>query len=434
MFILPRDTELTTGRIAQMVQRFDAEKRPRLQRWLDYYTGKQDILRKTVKDKSKPCNRIVTNYCANIVSNYQGYLTGIPVTYKSEDDLEGIQQVLSYNDVQTADSQLLQAALVYGVAYEVNYLDRDKQQRFKTLDSRECFPVYDDTLDEELLYFIRYTAVDRLCGEPTAYQVEVYDREAITRYTCGPGFAGMLQQGEPQPHYYSQVPVSVFPLNEEQVSIFDQIMTLQDAYNTLLSGEVDDFQAFCDAYLVIKGMTAGEEELAQMKENRVLLLDEGSSAEYLYKTISDTQVENMLQNINDNIHKMANSPDFNDEKFMSTTGIAMRYKLTGFENTASGICAGMKKALQKRIELICAVLSLSSGDKVWRDIDIAFTRNLPVNTLEVAQLVNLLRGLVSSKTLLAQLPFVEDPQAELEQLEGEQAQEYDLRPAGALDE
>jgi hypothetical protein len=46
-------------------------------------------------------------------------------------------------------------------------------------------------------------------------------------------------------------------------------------------------------------------------------MDSDASAEYLTKSVSDTQIENMLKNINDTIHKIANSPDFNDEKLLA---------------------------------------------------------------------------------------------------------------------
>jgi len=66
-------------------------------------------------------------------------------------------------------------------------------------------------------------------------------------------------------------------------------MTLQDAYNKLLSAEVDDFESFADAYLVLKGMMGTDpEDLADMKRNRALLLDNDAEASYLTKNISDT--------------------------------------------------------------------------------------------------------------------------------------------------
>lgn len=203
-------------------------------------------------------------------------------------------------------------------------------------------------------------------------------------------------------------------------------MSLQDAYNNLLSAEIDDFDAFADAYLILKGVVADSDDLATMKQNRVLLMDADDSAEYLTKNISDTQIQNMLQNINDQIHKMSNSPDFNDEKLMAQSGIAMKYKLIGFENVSSAIVANMTKALQKRIELICEVLNLTDGVAMWRDIKITFTRNLPENTLETAQMVNQLRGLVSDETLLSQIPFITNPTEEVERVKEQKQLNVDL--------
>ena len=203
-------------------------------------------------------------------------------------------------------------------------------------------------------------------------------------------------------------------------------MSLQDAYNNLLSAEIDDFDAFADAYLILKGVVADSDDLANMKQNRVLLMDAEDSAEYLTKNISDTQIQNMLQNINDQIHKMSNSPDFNDEKLMAQSGIAMKYKLIGFENVSSAIVANMTKALQKRIELICEVLNLTDGVTMWRDITITFTRNLPDNTLETAQMVNQLRGLVSDETLLSQIPFITNPAEEVERVKEQKQLNADL--------
>ena len=42
-----------------------------------------------------------------------------------------------------------------------------------------------------------------------------------------------------------------------------------------------------------------------------------------------------------------------------------------------------------------------------------FTRALPKNLLEISQMVSNLNGIVSQKTLLAQIPFVEDVDEEL---------------------
>jgi SPP1 family phage portal protein len=234
------------------------------------------------------------------------------------------------------------------------------------------------------------------------------------------------------PHYFQQVPFVEFRLNEEKDSIFDKIISLQDAYNELLSSEVDDFQAFTDAYLVLKGCGIAEEDAAQMRENRILMLDSEDSAEYLTKNISDTQIENMLSNINDSIHVIANSPDFNDEKFMATSGIAMRYKLVGFENTSSAIAANMTKALQRRIELLYTVIGLIAGDK-FKDVQIKFTRNLPLDNTEIINTINSLRGMLSDRTLIGLLPFVSDVDAELEAIQTQKVLNMEMYNFGGED-
>ena len=395
-----------------------------LQNYWNYYIGNQKIMRKQASDIGKPCNRVMTNYCYNIVQNYKGYLTGIDIAYTSDQELDMVFDVLNYNDCHTVDSQLLQDALIYGVAYEISYIDEEGKQRFKTLNPMTCFPIYDNTLNQDLKYAVRLYMDDLI--EKDSYIVEVYSDKWIRTYKSTMGFKSFNLIKE-EPHYFGMVPITVFQLNENRKSIFDQVITLQDAYNELLSAEVDDFQSFADAYLVLKGMMGTDpEDLADMKRNRALLLDSDADASYLTKNISDTQIQNMLANINDAIHKIANSPDFNDEKLLAQSGIAMRYKLVGFENASSAIEAEMRKALQRRIELICAIANLKGSESVWRDIKITFTRNLPTNLTETAQVVNSLRGLVSDQTLLSLLPFITDTQAEMDRLAEEKQANYSL--------
>ena len=49
-----------------------------------------------------------------------------------------------------------------------------------------------------------------------------------------------------------------------------------------------------------------------------------------------------------------------------------------------------------------------------------FTRAMPKNLLEISQYVANLWGKVSRKTLLSQIPFVEDPEEELKAVEKEE--------------
>lgn len=88
---------------------------------------------KVATDVGKPCNKIVSNYCFNIVQNYSGYLSGIPIAYSSPIDISEIIKVLNYNDYKSEDTELLRQALIYGRAFEVAYIDEFSQIRFKLL-------------------------------------------------------------------------------------------------------------------------------------------------------------------------------------------------------------------------------------------------------------------------------------------------------------
>ena len=433
MFLLDKEKILDSSTIGKIINKFNTSVRPTLQKYWDYYNGKQAILNKKATDTGKPCNKIVVNYCNSIVNNFLGYIAGIPVSYSNE-DFDDVLAILKYNDVVNEDTELLRNALIFGMSFEINYVDENGKQRFKVLDSRECIPVYDNTLNNELLYVIRFYEEDLISEQiEQKYIVEVYGKETVKRYRSDSGFSS-FELLEERPHFFAQVPVTVFSLNKDEDSVFKQVITLQDSYNQLLSDSVDDFQAFCDSYLVLKGCVADDDDLESMKQNRVLMLDPDSSAEYLTKSISDTQIQNLLSGVNDKIHKIANCPDLNDENFAAQTGIALRLKLVGFENAAASIESYMRKALTKRIELISEILKLTDIERVWRDVNITFTRNLPFDLTEAVNTVNMLRGIVSTKTLLSLLPFVKDVDKEMEEVQKEKEANMSLYSFGMEEE
>lgn len=430
MFCVNKDEELSILLLQKMINKFRVEVEPKLKKYKNYYDGKQAILNKNYTDASKPCSRVVTNYCQDIADAYCGYLASPNyISYNSFNDITSIMEVLNYNDYQSEDSDFLLDALKYGIAYELMYLDNEAQVRFRLINPLTAFAIFDDTLTGDLLYFVRmYKAND--WNESDTYNVDVYSDYSIKHYTMA-GYNGNLTFVAEEAHHFSQCPANVFSLPDEK-AIFDCILSLQDAANEILSDEIDDYSAFCDAYLSLTGADIDAEGVAMMKENRVLVLPEGAAAAWLTKNANDTQVENILKRIHDNIYRIAKCPDFSSETFVGgvSSGIAIRYRLTGMETRAAAICARMKKALQRRIEIICGIASLKLGEEVFRDIDISFTRNIPEDNTSIVNLVNALKGTVSDATLLAQIPFVKDVQAELEAVKTQKQENISLYSFG----
>ena len=431
MFYLNKDTELSVVLLNKMINRFRLNEEPKLKRYKNYYDGIQQILNKSYSDASKPCSRTVINYCKNIVDSYCGYLaTPGYISYSSQEDIEEVMNILRYNDYQAEDSDFLLDALVYGTAAELMYIDNKGQTRFRLINPTTCFGIYDDSLTGDLMYFVRmYKAND--WDESDTYNVDVYSDFNIKHYTMS-GANGYLQFVEEEPHYFSQCPANIFILPDEK-SIFDCVVGLQDAANELLSAEIDDYSAFCDAYLALCGVDADAEDIQMMKENRVLVLPDGATASWLTKSANDAQVENILKRIHDSIYRVAQCPDFSSETFVGgvSSGIAIKYRLTGMETRAGKIEAQMKKALQRRVEIISGIASLKLGEEVFRDIEIEFKRNIPEDTTAIINMINSLKGTVSDATLLAQVPFISDVNAELEALKIQREENMELYGFGS---
>ena len=417
MFYLNKNIPLDAAILSKMINRFNIEVKPKLTKNKKYYDGIQTILNKTYADASKPCSRTIINYCKNIADSYAGYLaTPGYISYTSDNDIEEIMDILRYNDYQAEDSDFLLDALVYGVAAELMFIDETGHTRFRLINPTSCFGVCDDSLTGDLLYFVRIYAASEWDNSNT-YFVDVYSDTSITQYKMS-GEHGQLIFIDDQPHFFSQVPANIFTLPDEK-SIFDCIITLQDAANEIVSAEIDDYNAFCDAYLTLIGVDADNDDVAAMKQNRILLLPEGAAAQWLTKNSSDTQVENILKRIQDSIYRIAACPDFSSETFVGgvSSGVAIRYRLTGMETRAGKIEGAMKKALQRRVEIIAGIASLKLGEEVFRDINIDFKRNIPEDNASLINMINSLKGTVSDATLLGMLPFVDDVNAELEALE-----------------
>ena len=114
MFYLNKNAELTPDLLYKVINKFNLNVLPKLQKYKNYQDGVQAILNKSYVDTSKPISRVVTNYCADIVSSYCGYIASPGyISYSSDNEIDSIMDCLRYNDYQDEDADFLNDALVY---------------------------------------------------------------------------------------------------------------------------------------------------------------------------------------------------------------------------------------------------------------------------------------------------------------------------------
>ncbi len=412
-------SELTTKKVQSLINTH-GDFLARYELLFDYYIGKHVIQNRDV-DPNKPNNKLVNNFAEYITNVKNGYFMGKPVTYQMKDTaiMDDILNILVSNNEEDNNSELSKLASIYGHAFEYHWVDKDGNPRFKYVPPTEMFMVYGVDVEETPIGAIRYY-ITGTCEEKTTY-AELYTSEK-TVYFKGEGKEDLIKTKE-IPHIYKDIPVVEFKNNDERLGDFENVITLIDAYEVVLSDSVNEVQYFNDAYLVIRNLLMTDEsDIHDMKNNRIITLDENGEAEWLVKEINDGHIQNVLNRIQKDIHRFSETPSLTDEEFSGNlSGVAIKFKLWGLEQDSVNKERKFKKGLQKRFELLSNTNAVKTGKSFdWKDVKIKFTRNIPTNVLEQSQIVANVNGVVTKRTLLSILPFVENVNDELEELEKEE--------------
>lgn len=425
-YYFPQDKALAAPIIKRFIDKDRAENARKMKLY-DYYMGKHSILQRAYEDPSKPNNKVVNPYANYITTMMTGYFIGEPVEYTSDDEaiLEELRKIFEYNDEPSVNKEIAKWQSICGEGYEILYIDRDGNTRFKALPALGMIPIYNDDIDEDLLYVIRYWTAYDIERDENINFVEVYSRFDITKYRDD--ISG-LRQIEQKYHVFGQVPVTPYYNNTECQGDFELVISEIDAYDSFESDSVNEADYFADSYLVLSGMEGtNAEDIADMKSNRVLLFPEGGSGTWLTKSVNDAWIENEKKRLDQDIHKFSFCPPMTDENFaQNASGVAMRYKLMGLEDKTGVKETEFEKGLRRRIELIYGILRKVNGDMNYLDINIVFTRNLPQDLASLVDTVVKLDGVISDESRLALLPLDLDMSAELEAVEEKKLQNYSL--------
>ena len=412
---IDKDTPLTGDLVKWIIDKHKSEKN-RISELRNYYNNKNEIMNRQYIDKNKPMNKLSHPFASYITNMATGYFLGNPISYNSENEdlLERILDIFKYNDEADNNTTLAKYSSIGGYAVELLYIDENSKARFKALSGDEVAIVYDNTLEENILYAVRYFEEDVPGENKTKTTINVYTSNTIQTYQLEDSEITLIDEAV---HYFNDVPVTVYINNDELYGDFERVKGLIDAYDKTQSDTANDFEYFTNALLVISGVLIEDEEGLNFKDNRVInFAGTDGKAEYLLKNINDSALENYKNRLVEDIHKFAQIPNLTDEQFAgNVSGESMKYKLMGLENIVSVKEAKFKKGLMRRIELLCNFLNIATNDlMLYTDIQPVFTRNKPKNELELANMVKGLYGILSDETLISILPFIENSKEEIE--------------------
>ena len=424
VFITNKD-ELSTSDIITLmyeIEKFDNKYKTNS----DYYYGKHAILNRTFDDASKPNNKVVTNIPKYITQVRTGYFSSAPMSIDSinEQFLEDIRAVLDNNDFKHIFSQLDTYCSIYGHAFLVMYLDDNSEIRIRPQKPTEWIMVYDNSLEQKPKFAIRYYCWLDDIDNQQMYDIELWTDREIIVYEGSPI---TLQEVSRRDHYFGRLPVIEFMENESRHGAYEDVINLIDAYELMLSDTANTVSYFSDCYLILEGMDQTDpEEIEQMKNNRILLIPEGTSASFLQKNINETYNENLIKRLQEQIFVVACTPLLSDSSFSSnSSGVAIQFKLYSMEKSIQNKENIFNAGFNKMFELIKTILNIRGATYTEEDkILLTFTRSLPLDLTSLADSISKLRGIVSNKTLMSQLDFVTDVKLEQEQMDKERQEEF----------
>jgi len=203
----------------------------------------------------------------------------------------------------------------------------------------------------------------------------------------------------------------------------ERVKSLIDHYDRTLSDASSEISQTRLAYLILRGLGLDEEEIQNVKKNGAFeLFDKEQDVSYLTKDVNDTMIENHLNRLEKNIMRFSQSVNFNSEEFSGNVPvIGMQLKLMALENKCMKFERKFSAFLRYQFKVLLGMWKYKreviTDDDDYLDIDFVFTRNIPVNKLEEAQVLATLNGQVSDETRYANSSLIPDPAIEIERKE-----------------
>lgn len=450
MIVRTKDIQITAEVVKGVLSEFTKDVLPRMEKLADAYMGSGAITKRT-RATGLPNNKLVHAFPRYIVTMASGYLVGQPVKYTDEKQQEAIaalEEAHKGSNIDSVDAELAENASTYGVGVCICYVDEESKPKAAALNPKEAFVVYDDTVEHRPMFGVRWMDKFDEKGKKTGVTVYVHTKNEEQVYEGKTIQALAAVENKGKTHQFGGVPVVEFWNNAQERGDFEPVLSLIEAYDVLESDRVNDKQQFTDAVLLLTGCTlAGEEDEAVVEEEdgeevktkrdprtpaqRLLeektlsLPDTEAKAEWLVKKSDESGAETLKNALKSDIHKMSMIPDMTDEHFAANaSGVAMRYKLLGLEQLTMTKERWFREGLRARLRLFAHFLSvLAKGNLDPEAVKITFTRSLPVNETEIAAMVAQLSGIAPQKTLLGQLPFIEDVDEAVAELEVEKVKE-----------
>ena len=428
----------------KLIEKYDGLDAVRLKKAevaLRYYLGDNDIMYRKPKDKcEEPLrnadNRIAFNFHSLLVDQKASYMFTAPPLFDAKDDTlnEIIAATLGDGYAKKCKALCVDASNA-GVGWLHYWIDEKKGFCYGVIPSMQVRPVYSLRLEKELEAVLRtYRMVDDNGDEWQIYEIwndkecQAY-RKRAEMFQPFDMFSYVNLDGMAEPtntfrHDFGAVPFIPFPNNNVCTGDLDKIKNLIDSYDKTYSGFVDDLEDIQQVVFVLTNYGGADlkQFLSDLKYYKTIQVESaGSDDKSGVSTLTiDIPVEardKLLDITRKAIFDMGQGIDPQQQGFDNTSGEAMKFLYSLLELKAGLMETEFRAGFGELVRAIGRYYG-----KEPEQIVQTWTRTSIRNDAELVDMCQKSVGVISTKTILKNHPFVENAEDEEKELAAEKEQ------------
>ena len=428
----------------KLIEKYDGLDAVRLKKAevaLRYYLGDNDIMYRKPKDKcEEPLrnadNRIAFNFHSLLVDQKASYMFTAPPLFDTKDDtLNEIVAATLGDGYAKKCKDLCVDASNAGVGWLHYWIDEKKGFCYGVIPSMQVRPVYSLRLEKELEAVLRtYRMVDDNGDEWQIYEIwndkecQAY-RKRAEMFQPFDMFSYVNLDGMAEPtntfrHDFGAVPFIPFPNNNVCTGDLDKIKNLIDSYDKTYSGFVDDLEDIQQVVFVLTNYGGADlkQFLSDLKYYKTIQVESaGSDDKSGVSTLTiDIPVEardKLLDITRKAIFDMGQGIDPQQQGFDNTSGEAMKFLYSLLELNAGLMETEFRAGFGELVRAIGRYYG-----KEPEQIVQTWTRTSIRNDAELVDMCQKSVGVISTKTILKNHPFVENAEDEEKELATEKEQ------------
>lgn len=411
-----------------------------------YFDGCHDILSRERtaigKDgdlevvKNLPNNRIVDNQYKKMVIQKTNYLLGQPVTFQCENDAYMKVLKLFFNKKFLRTLKAIgEDSLNCGIGWLFVMYDENGEFIFKRFHPWEIIPGWKDAEHTELEYFIRLYEVTAYVGneERIIEKVEVYDETGIHYFELKNNT--LIPDSEVHKAYFTiedqefnwnKIPLIGFKYNSKEIPLIKMVKSLQDGLNLIESNFQNQMEEDTRNTIMVLVNYDGE-NLGEFRRNlatygavKVRTVDgAGGDVRTLQVEVNSENYKAIIELFKKAIIENAMGYDAKDDRMSGNPNqMNIQSMYSDIDLDANGMETEYQASFEDLLWFInMHLFNVGMGDFEGEEVEIIFNRDIMLNEGEVIDNISKSQGIISDETLVAQHPWVDDPQAELERLE-----------------